>query len=78
MREVGELTEILPAIRAIVRNRGHLLAPVKTHKAKDSFASRSQMRDETKLKKKKTFSLELPLTMIWLDSKTCNKQAYRN
>lgn len=78
MREVGELTEILPEIRDIVRNRGHLLAPVKTHKAKDSFASRGQMRDETKLKK--SFSLELPLTMIWLDSKTLHResQAYGN
>lgn len=50
MREVGELAEISLAIRAIVRDRGHLLSPVKTHKAKDSFASRAQMREKPELK----------------------------
>lgn len=50
MRQVGELVEISLAIRAIVRNHGHLLSPVKTHKAKNEFASRAQMWDETKLK----------------------------
>lgn len=50
MREVGELAEISLAIRDMVRNRGHLLSSVKTHKAKDSFASMAQMREETELK----------------------------